>query len=99
MDRVESGEVQVGAVHDVERSRFECDLIEDVDVVDFGVGDEDDGRDVVLGVARDHARPAAVAGIEVDRHGPAVLRILVRPDVERLMLGLAHLELGAHPES
>ena len=48
MDRVQPGEVQVGAVQDVECSRFECDLIEDVDVVDFGVGDEDDGGDVVL---------------------------------------------------
>jgi len=48
MERVKPGEVQVGAVQDVEGSWFECDLIEHVDVVDFGVGDEDDGGDVAL---------------------------------------------------
>ena len=48
MDRVEPGEVQVGAIQDIEGSGFVCDLIEDVDVVDLGVGDEHDGGDVVL---------------------------------------------------
>ncbi len=48
MDRVEPSEVKVGTVQDVEGSGFECDLIEDVDVVDFGVGDEHDGGDVAL---------------------------------------------------
>ena len=48
MDRIKPGKVQVGTVQDVEGSRFECDLIEDVDVVDLGVGDEDDGGDVAL---------------------------------------------------
>lgn len=46
MECVKPGEVQVGAVQDAEGSRFECDLIEHVDIVDLGVGDEDDGGDV-----------------------------------------------------
>lgn len=36
MDRVQPGEVQVGAVQDVEGSRFDWDLIEDVDALQHG---------------------------------------------------------------
>ena len=48
MDRVKPGEVQVGAVQNIERSRFECDLIEDVDVVYLGMGDKDHGGYVAV---------------------------------------------------
>ena len=36
----------------------------------------DDGQ-IVLGLARDHARLAAGAAIEIDRHGPGVVELLV----------------------
>ena len=47
-----------------------------------------DDRDVVLGLAGDHAGVAADAGVEVDRHAPlvAVVALLLPQRVERRML-------------
>ena len=43
---MESGEVQEAAIHDVESACFQRDYIQDVDLVEFSVGDVDKARDI-----------------------------------------------------
>jgi len=46
MDPVEPTEVQIGAVHDIDRSRLEGNLVEDVDLVNPAMGNDGNRRDV-----------------------------------------------------
>src|SRR3990172_10213189 len=41
MEGIQPGEVQIAAIHDIERPGFEEQLVEDVDVVDFSMDDLD----------------------------------------------------------
>ena len=44
MEAVETLEVEVAAVHDVERARLGNQHVEDIDIVQFAVGDVDKAR-------------------------------------------------------
>ena len=46
MNTIESGIVHVSTIHDIEGTCFERDLVEDVDLVDLGIGDKNDCWDV-----------------------------------------------------
>lgn len=59
---MESGEVQKAAIHNVEGARFQRDHIQDVDLVEFSVGDMDKARDIA---------PQVEQGMETD--GPFCL--------------------------
>ena len=48
MNAIESGEVEIAAIHDVERASFPDQLVEDVHVVNTARGDNDDGGKVAL---------------------------------------------------
>ena len=48
MQPMPAGEVQIAAIHDVERAGFPDQLVEDVDVVNTAGGDNDDGGKVAL---------------------------------------------------
>jgi hypothetical protein len=48
MNPMPAGEVQVAAIHDVKRTGFPDELVEDVDIMDTASGDNDDGGKVAL---------------------------------------------------
>ena len=48
VDAIPAGEVEVAAIHDVERSGVPDELVKDVDVVNTASGDNDDGGKVAL---------------------------------------------------
>src|ERR1035437_9266095 len=48
MEPMPAGEVEVAAIHDVERAGFPDQLVEDVDIVDTACRDNDDGGKVAL---------------------------------------------------
>jgi hypothetical protein len=48
MEAMPSGEVEVAAIHDVERASFPDQLVEDIDVMNTARGDNDDGRKVAV---------------------------------------------------
>ena len=48
VDAVESGEVEIAAIHDVEQASLPDELVEDVHVVNTGSGDNDDSGKVAL---------------------------------------------------
>ena len=48
MQAVQSGEVEIPAIHDVERAGFPSELVEDVHVVNAARGDNDDGGKVAV---------------------------------------------------
>ena len=43
---IESGEIRVAAIHDVESTCFQRNDIQNVDLVEFSVGDVDEARDI-----------------------------------------------------
>ena len=49
-EQVESFEVEIASVHNVESARFRYKLVEDVDVVNFAIADMDEGRDIATQV-------------------------------------------------
>jgi len=48
VDAMPAGEVEVAAIHDVERAGFPDEMVEDVDVMNTASGDNDDGGKVAL---------------------------------------------------
>ncbi len=48
VDAIPAGEVEVAAIHDVKRTGFPDELVEDVDIMKTASGDNDDGRKVAL---------------------------------------------------
>lgn len=50
MDLVESGEIQVAAIHDVDSAWLGNDCIEDLDIVDFARGNPHNGRNAAMKV-------------------------------------------------
>ena len=48
VDAIPAGEVEVAAIHDVERSGIPDELVEDIDVMNTASGDNDDGGKVAL---------------------------------------------------
>ena len=48
MDPMPAGEVEIAAIHDVERASFPDQLVEDVDIMNTASGDNDDGGKVAL---------------------------------------------------
>ena len=44
--QMQTGEVQIGSVHDMERSDFGEQLIQNVDIMQFAIGDMDESRDI-----------------------------------------------------
>ena len=48
VEAIPAGEVQVAAIHDVERAGFPDELVEDVDIMNTACGDNDDGGKVAL---------------------------------------------------
>jgi len=49
-EEVETLEIQVASVHDVERSSLRHNLVEDLDIVDFAVGNADKRWDIAMEV-------------------------------------------------
>ena len=52
MNGIEAGEIQISPVHDIQGSRLECDEIEHVDVVYFGVGNERQSWDIAVEIQK-----------------------------------------------
>ena len=52
VNSVESGKVQVAAIHHVDRPRFEDQLIENVDFVSLARGDNDHGRNAAAQIQK-----------------------------------------------
>ena len=48
VDAIPAGEVQIAAIHDVERAGFPDELVKDVDIMHTACGDNDDGGKVAL---------------------------------------------------
>ena len=46
LEAIKSGEVDIAAIHGVEGSRFDREMVESVDIVHFAVGNVDKTRDV-----------------------------------------------------
>jgi hypothetical protein len=45
-NRIESGEIRVAAIHDVESACFQRNDVQNVDLVEFSVGDVDEAWDI-----------------------------------------------------
>jgi len=45
MQLVQSGEIQIAAIHQIIRARFDCQVVEDVDLVGLAVGDVNEAGD------------------------------------------------------
>ena len=78
MDLIEPGEIEVTTIHDVERTRFGEQVIEDVDVMNFPISDECDSGDassqIEQGVELDcRFRLAEVCPGNRDRHKSMVV--------------------------
>ena len=43
MNTIQPGEIQISAIHQINGSGFPVDLIEDVDLVGFAIGNNDNG--------------------------------------------------------
>jgi len=50
LESAESGKINIAAIHGVEGARFDGEVIEGVDVVQFAVGNADKTRDVAAQV-------------------------------------------------
>ena len=50
MQAVEAGEVEIGAIHDVESPGFGQEQVYDVDIMSLAVGDVDEGGDMAAQV-------------------------------------------------
>src|ERR1039458_1510325 len=100
MEPMESGEVEIAAIHDVERAGFPDELVKEVDIMHAASGDDDDGGKVALegqqGVEFDGGFGAAEGGPRKEReaevNGGGVQRISRR--LEFKAKGFIRVERG-----
>jgi hypothetical protein len=95
MDGVQAGEVQLAAIHQVERARLDHQLVEDIDLVGLAVGDVDEARDryadiqerVQLdgGLGRAERRPWIDRQAQFDRRGIGGVGRRIQIDAQRLL--------------
>ena len=69
VEDVETAKVQVAAVHDVEGAGFGQEQVEDLDIVQFAVGDVDKGRDTAAQVKQGMQFDSAFGGAEAGPRG------------------------------
>ena len=93
-EHVEALEIDVAAVHDVERAGLGQDLVEDVDVVHFAVGNADKRGDVAVqvqqrvhldgGLVLAELGPRKQRQAQVDGGGVQGVQALVQVDADRI---------------
>ena len=94
MDFVQTRKVEIATIHNVDGSEFEDQPVEDVDIVNFSRGNDDDGRDVPMqiqkGVEFDRAlafsefRPREQSQTQVDGRRIQGIDRLIQFDTERI---------------
>ena len=52
LDPVKPGEIEIAPIHQIEGSRFQEEMVEDIDIVDLAVGNKDNGRNTSMQIQK-----------------------------------------------